>query len=536
MAHHPRVLLLLLAIVSSAPFSARAEFTSFTDLSAWQAALSAEQVETLDGAPGGFLTPGVPLDVGALSLVADDATIIGATNKILFASLFAPPTSRTLTIDFETPISAFGADFLQAQTGAATRLTIAGESVIPGDEPGFTGAGISERGFFGVISDIPFSSVHFDVEERAGQITVTPGLDDIRFSSDFANGVLLAEGQVLVTDTLGRNLSGQTDGSLELLVPLPDSTRVWEGGNFERPFDLVVSSDERVFFVGEGQGGSIWELDLTTGVESLVVNATAFLAGTQFGPIAVAPGGDLLMAARRGNAGKIVRFDPDNPQPVEIGGLSSPLDLEDLVTTSDGRVFVSGDAIVVSMNENSVVGALYELNPVSGALTLVSVGQRITSLGTEDREKIGNFAQGLAVDALDRILISTGYASTGCGLECSRWVVRYDPTTTLTEKMFDGGGSTLAVLPDGEVIFAGGGAGVARFDSNLSQVVSHFSSPQPDSLLTGLWVMEQSLLLTPAPEPTSGLGFGIMLLCTLRRRARRASDASHAPSILGTLP
>ena len=94
---------------------------------------------------------------------------------------------------------------------------------------------------------------------------------------------------MLATDTLGRNQSGQTDGSLEYLVPLPDATRIWEGDDFERPFDLVVSSDDRLFFVGQGQGGSVWELDSATGLETLVADATAFISGTQFGNIAVHP-------------------------------------------------------------------------------------------------------------------------------------------------------------------------------------------------------------------------------------------------------
>lgn len=180
---------LVLAVVVCTPHRAESTIVTFTDRTTWEAAigqpLSFFESFSGFGADTEFRTGAV--DVGPFSLeqqgsgafrnMIDVAPFQFADNNgTTHASMFTDFGVTTVQMTFDSPLTAWGADFYGATTGEGVHLSFLGlgEGV---DLPGF---GTMGTGFFGVITSGAFTGIDFQsVNDFPGGTGEGFGMDDV---------------------------------------------------------------------------------------------------------------------------------------------------------------------------------------------------------------------------------------------------------------------------------------------------------------------------------------------------------------------
>ena len=173
---------LVLALIVLAPLPAHAHSLAFSDRASWEAAAAGSiHTETFDSVPtqqisgngGGTLytpdfdvviAPGLDTDCCRIA----DGAFMGDLD--LIAGMFNE-------IVFHTPVTAFAADVLRVELSLELRLNIAGETLayVP---PPFGSP--DPAGFFGVVSDTPFTTVRLDASGTTPRFYT---LDNVSFAA-----------------------------------------------------------------------------------------------------------------------------------------------------------------------------------------------------------------------------------------------------------------------------------------------------------------------------------------------------------------
>lgn len=186
--------LILLAVAGTAS----AQFTTFTNRAAWEAAVTGTIVnEGFEGNPTGSLVHAVDHDLGAVTFRIDliTATSSGASitssaiSGVRALSMNADDGMRTHTMTFEgAPLAnAYGFDYSGARTGGLAVL------IIDGTRFDFTTGG-NGAGFFGVVSTGSFASVQFGDESPGTLPTEIFTLDNASFAAVPEPGTMIALG------------------------------------------------------------------------------------------------------------------------------------------------------------------------------------------------------------------------------------------------------------------------------------------------------------------------------------------------------
>ena len=184
---------------------AQAQLVTFTDRPTWQANTSSSTVEnfnsfvTEDGF-GVFAFPPPPLDVGDFSLSLNNGNnfgyidIPGVGTDVPFDAIdgttyaiMGLATDQSLFIDFDSPVTAFGADFRDFnEPGGISDIEV--NSTLLGVPQAPDGA----LRFFGLTSTVPFTQVEirgFSVGDQFGMDNVSYGIAAV--PGDFnSNGVV----------------------------------------------------------------------------------------------------------------------------------------------------------------------------------------------------------------------------------------------------------------------------------------------------------------------------------------------------------
>jgi hypothetical protein len=179
--------------------TASAQFTTFTNRAAWEAAAGGSVVvEGFEGNATGSLVHAVNHDLGAVIFRIDliTATSSGASitssaiTGVRALSMNADDGMRALTMTFDgVPlVTAYGFDFSGANTGGDAVL------IIDGTRFGFTNGGTVGAGFFGVVSTGSFASVQFGDENPGTLPTEIFTLDNASFVAVPEPGTMIALG------------------------------------------------------------------------------------------------------------------------------------------------------------------------------------------------------------------------------------------------------------------------------------------------------------------------------------------------------
>lgn len=177
--------------------------TTYTNLSDWQTAVGAFQNETFtDQSTGGFTNR----DFGDFTVTGQNTSIsMSIVNNAVFSndiglSLYASRTDATMNFTFDDAIQAFAFDWRNTDTtGDRLRLMYESQSFIVG------GRG---SGFFGIVSDVPFSAIspiRIGDSPGGGGILNRGYLDNIRYSRSLAPNQVPEPGTV---GLLGLGLAG----------------------------------------------------------------------------------------------------------------------------------------------------------------------------------------------------------------------------------------------------------------------------------------------------------------------------------------
>ncbi len=176
----------VMAFFMSVQLASAANFTVFTDRTAFEAAVGAGlTTETFNSAGSDISFSGSSTTFGQLTLSADDTAFPG-NNKIDVTPIpgevdvngstavnFFTRANQNASVAFDAPILAFGADFFNFNDDfLRTQVSILGDLLSPQATTDNT------LSFFGVISDQAFSSVLF-----AGLDNDVFGMDNVSFSS-----------------------------------------------------------------------------------------------------------------------------------------------------------------------------------------------------------------------------------------------------------------------------------------------------------------------------------------------------------------
>ncbi|MEX2244145.1 MAG: PEP-CTERM sorting domain-containing protein [Fimbriimonadaceae bacterium] len=186
-------------ILLAAAGTASAQFTTFTSRAAWEAAAGGTVVvEGFEGNATGSLVHAVDHDLGAVTFRIDliTATSSGASitstaiTGVRALSMNADDGMRahTMTFDGVPLVTAFGFDFMGANTGGDAVL------IIDGTRFGITNGGTVGAGFFGVVSTGSFASVQFGDESPGSLPTEIFTLDGASFVAVPEPGTMIALG------------------------------------------------------------------------------------------------------------------------------------------------------------------------------------------------------------------------------------------------------------------------------------------------------------------------------------------------------
>jgi len=194
----------IVALICLTPTRSEATAVTFTTLASFQAAAGATVLEDFTSAAA-FNTTGAfgPTAYTGFSLTGNgngnnigvhSAALGGALQPPLPASFLGqqffgwasasggPGTIGTLTFTFQNPIKAFGFDWFNTDTNDRYRVTVLG---VDYSDPPFStipGAGVAATGFFGIVSDTPFTTATITNVIFSGNIT-DEGFDNVRTSA-----------------------------------------------------------------------------------------------------------------------------------------------------------------------------------------------------------------------------------------------------------------------------------------------------------------------------------------------------------------
>lgn len=196
------------ALVFSTMAAQAATFTQFDDRTALEAASAALSTETFNSFAADAGIAGNTLDVGDFTIdgtattylsIETDGTNGTAVNGTPFLLGFGFD-NQSFDLVFDAPITAFGADLFAVNDGVErTRITIGGETflmpVVGGDE----------SSFFGVTSDMAFTTITFSVLNTglAGELA---GLDNVSYGQASAVVPLPAPALLLLSGLGGLGL------------------------------------------------------------------------------------------------------------------------------------------------------------------------------------------------------------------------------------------------------------------------------------------------------------------------------------------
>ncbi|WP_293155107.1 hypothetical protein [Okeania sp. SIO2C9] len=145
----------------SAGIAEAANFTTFTDRAAWEAAVGSFSEEDFNDFTEDTSFNGSSLDVGDFTLINDlfqiptanfintSFTVIDGTPNVDVVAF--PSSFSRVELNFDSPITAFGADFQSVSEGNFTTQFVIGSDTI--DIPD------TPLGFFGFVSDMSFSEM-----------------------------------------------------------------------------------------------------------------------------------------------------------------------------------------------------------------------------------------------------------------------------------------------------------------------------------------------------------------------------------------
>ncbi len=206
---HPCLRLLLALGIVAAPGAASALVTTYEDEAAFLSAAGSVKTETFDGFVTDTSFHSSPLDVGDFVIVASapsvptnfnkiDATPNDAYNLGSAHAKLGIQDGETVTLTFDAPITAFGADFYAVNDGELrSQIVAAGESValpVVADEV---------YRFYGLVSDTPFSVLTF---VAIADVSEGMAFDNVTYSSASAAVPLPAAAPLLAGALAGLGL------------------------------------------------------------------------------------------------------------------------------------------------------------------------------------------------------------------------------------------------------------------------------------------------------------------------------------------